>query len=86
MAITQRSVLAFFVQTQNSEVMARPEALIFFGVNKEFSGYGMARGTDFFASKEFSCNGEAQFLVLPTNDFMGSEDNLLPCDLGRFLS
>ncbi len=55
-------------------------------MNKEFSGYGMARGTDFFASKEFSCNGEAQFLVLPTNDFVGSGDNLLPCDLGRFPS
>ena len=57
-----------------------------FGVNKEFSGYGMARGTDFFASKEFSCNGEAQFLVLPTNDFVGSGDNLLACGLGRFPS
>jgi hypothetical protein len=57
-----------------------------FGVNKGFSGYGMARGTDSFASKEFSCNGEANFLILPTNDFLGSGDNLLPCDLGRFPS
>ncbi len=40
----------------------------------------------FFSSKEFSCNGEAQFLVFPTNDFVGSGDNLLACDLGRFPS
>ena len=86
MAITQRLVLAFFCPNAEFRGHGKAGGTDIFGVNEEFSGYGMARGTDFFASKEFSCNGEAQFLVLPTNDFVGSGDNLLPCDLGRFPS